>query len=125
MWWKVAALSGALGVAMGAFGAHGLQDALEGTDLLDIWSTASRYHLVHALALLGVAAHPGSAKWSGWLFVVGTVLFCGSLYSMVLLYVLTGHKYGVLGAITPFGGISFIVAGLSLGWTTTRRVGRS
>ena len=82
-------------------------------------------HGVHALALLGVAAHPGSAKWSGWLFVVGTVLFCGSLYSMVLLYVLTGHKYGVLGAITPFGGISFILAWLSLGWTTTRRVGRS
>lgn len=117
MWWTVAGIVGALGVALGAFGAHGIEPRLEAVDqlaLVETWNTAARYHLVHALALLGVAAHPGSPNLAGWLFVAGTVLFAGSLYTMAGLVALGGPKIGWLGAITPLGGLCFIAGWLVL-----------
>jgi len=107
-WWIWGSTLGALGVLLGAFGAHGLKatDAvMADPGLLDTWETAARYQLVHALALLGVAAHPRSPRWAGRLFVSGTCVFSGSLYLLVL----SGVRW--LGAITPLGGLA-----LCSGW---------
>ena len=111
MWWRVGALSGALGVAMGAFGAHALKERPGITPrMLEVWETANRYHLLHSFALLMVPMAPGAraalakgaVSKSGWLFASGITLFSGSLYSMVL----TGNTK--LGAITPVGGLALI-----------------
>lgn len=113
MWWKLAGVLGAVGVAMGAFGAHGLQG--RGFDASDIavWNTAARYQLVHALALLGVAAHPRKPALIGWLFTIGTLVFSGSLYALVL------TQIKLLGAITPLGGLCFIAGwALLVVWPT-------
>lgn len=112
-WWQVAGAVGALGVAMGAFGAHALEGRIEDPHLIEVWHTGARYHLIHAVALLGVAAHPGAVDWSGRLFVAGIVLFSGSLYLMTL----TGVR--VLGAVTPLGGLCFIAGWLLLAWGGT------
>lgn len=103
----LAGVLGFLGVALGAFGAHGLKKRLaaaaDGDQRLAWWNTGAQYHLVHALAI-GLAAvrpdpmHHGSAV-APWLFVAGVALFSGSLYAMTL----TGRR--VLGAITPVGGL--------------------
>ena len=115
-----AAIFGSLGVAAGAFGAHGLEDRLT-PDALEIWKTAATYQMYHALALLGAAwlAHevPSTATTTaGWCFIGGILVFSGSLYLLAL----TG--VGKLGAITPFGGLALIagwiaifVAALSMG----------
>lgn len=108
MWWRAAGVAGALGVALGAFGAHGLEGRIDDPHLLEVWETAARYHLVHALALAAVAAHPRAPARAGWAFVLGIVLFSGSLYLMTL----TGARW--LGAITPLGGLSFIAGWLLL-----------
>ncbi len=99
---------GALGVAMGAFGAHGLRGEVE-PRMLEIWATATRYQVWHALALLAVflrlthVDRPTRAmKMAGWLFLVGVILFSGSLYTLVL----SGQQW--LGAITPIGGAALI-----------------
>jgi uncharacterized membrane protein YgdD (TMEM256/DUF423 family) len=115
---------GLLGVALGAFGAHGLRSRLEvlpdGAKRLEWWSTAAHYNLTHALAI-GLAAwlvHRGGgmpATIAGWFFATGISLFSGSLYTMAL----TGQTR--LGAITPVGGlllmggwVAVVVAGLRL-----------
>jgi uncharacterized membrane protein YgdD (TMEM256/DUF423 family) len=108
VWWKVAGIVGALGVALGAFGAHGLQKVITDAHLLEVWHTGSRYHLIHALALVAVAVHPGKPAAAGRLFLAGIVLFSGSLYAMTL----TGARW--LGAITPLGGLAFIAGWLVL-----------
>jgi len=101
-------LAMALAVALGAFGAHALKARLA-PEALDVWRTGVTYHAWHALALVGVGLlmlHvPASAALRGaaWLFVAGIVLFAGSLYALAL-----GAPKGV-GAITPFGGLAFIV----------------
>jgi len=112
------AVSAAIAVAAGAFGAHGLRVRV-GPDLLAVWETAARYHLVHALAL--VAVGQAAQAWrspllrvSGWLFVAGTLLFSGSLYALVL----SGVR--VLGAITPLGGVAFIAGWLCFAWAALR-----
>ncbi len=110
----VAALFGFLGVALGAFGAHALRASLDPRDL-EIFETAVRYQLVHAVALLGVAwawtRWPGTATvTAGWLFVAGILIFSGSLYALVL----TGQRW--MGAITPVGGVAFLAGWLALGW---------
>lgn len=115
---SLGALSAALAVATGAFGAHALKARLA-PDLLAIWDTGSRYHLAHALGLLAVAwaatRFPGAASsWAGWLLVAGTVLFSGSLYALAL----TGVR--ALGAITPLGGVAFIAGWLCLAWAALR-----
>ena len=101
------ALLGGTGVMLGAFGAHALRDAL-GPERLGTWETAVSYHLTHALGvLLTVALARGfgasaSFSWAGWSFVVGVLLFSGSLYLLAL----GGPKW--LGPVTPIGGLAFI-----------------
>lgn len=100
------AISGAISVAAGAFGAHALRDKVE-PRMLEVFETAARYQMYHALALLAVGLliprWPGSLTTSaGWLFVAGTVCFSGSLYAMAL----TGTRAVVL--VTPLGGVLFI-----------------
>lgn len=107
--WKVGAVSGALAVGLGAFGAHGLQKAphvIADPKLLETWKTASQYHLVHSVAMLAAAAHPRAH--SALLFGVGNVLFAGSLYALVL----TERRW--LGAVTPLGGLAYIGGWLAL-----------
>lgn len=106
--------SALLGVAAGAFGAHGLRARLA-PEMLVVWETAVRYQLVHALALLATAwaltRWPGRpAELAGWLFVAGTLLFSGSLYALSV----SGQRW--LGAVTPFGGLAFLAGWASLIW---------
>ena len=106
------AILGALAVICGAFGAHALRGQLA-PDLLDVWETAARYQMYHALALFASAwvysrGATSCAKWSGWLFIAGVLLFSGSLYALAL----TGIR--PLGAITPFGGGALIAGWISL-----------
>lgn len=108
MWWRVAGVMGAVGVLLGAFGAHGLKNVVTDAHLLDVWETAAKYQLVHAVAIGLVAAHPRRPAAAGAAFVVGTVLFSGSLYLMTL----TGVR--ALGAITPFGGVAFVAGWIAL-----------
>lgn len=108
----LAALSGLIAVAAGAFGAHALKDRLS-PEYLAVFETAARYQMYHALALVAAAwastRWPGSViQWSGWLFVAGTVLFSGSLYALAL----SGVRW--LGAITPLGGLAFMAGWLCL-----------
>jgi len=108
-WFFIGAIVGGAGVALGAFGAHGLKSRV-GADLLAVFETGVRYHMIHALALLAVgwAATRWPGPWvgaAGWLFLVGIVVFSGSLYLMTF----TGARW--LGAVTPIGGVAFI-----LGW---------
>ncbi len=108
----IGALSGALSVALGAFGAHALRERLT-AQLLDTFETGVRYEIYHAFAILFVAI--ALTRWqsnllplAGWAFVLGTLLFSGSLYLLAL----TGTHW--LGAIAPFGGIAFIAGWILL-----------
>jgi len=117
-WFAAGAWSGALGVALGAFGAHGLKSRVDAAGIA-IWETAARYHVIHALALLATAwacdRWPGTtANGAGWLFLAGTVLFSGSLYALTL----TGVR--ALGAITPVGGVCFIAGWVLLALAAMR-----
>jgi len=106
-WTRVGATFALIGVGLGAFGAHGLKDILTAHHSLEIWKTASFYHLVHAVALLVPAA--GKGKWSPALFfAIGIVIFSGSLYLLSL----TGMSW--LGMITPVGGLAFMAGWLLL-----------
>jgi len=101
-----------IAVAAGAFGAHILKKHLE-IDMLQVFETAVRYQMYHALALIFTGlimnSSPGrKVEIAGWLFITGTVLFSGSLYILST----TGVKW--LGAITPLGGIAFLAAWLML-----------
>ncbi len=113
-WWTAAGIAGALGVGLGAFGAHGLQGRVDDPHLLAVWKTGAHYHLLHALALCAVAAHPSQPSWAGGLFVAGIALFSGSLYLMTL----TGVRW--LGAITPIGGVCFIAGWLVLAFASLK-----
>ena len=109
-----AGIAGLSGIALGAFGAHGLKAMLLERGMVQAWETAARYHLFHALALLGVAAwlQAGAAAsggrlalWAARCWVAGTVIFSGSLYWLAL----GGPRW--LGPVTPFGGVA-----LMAGW---------
>lgn len=118
LFFSIGAISAFLGVAAGAFGAHALKERLS-AEMLNTFEVAVRYQMFHALALLAVAwacnRWPGSlTTTSGWLFVVGTILFSGSLYLLSL----SGIRW--LGAITPFGGVAFLGGWLCLIWTVLR-----
>jgi len=107
----IAGIFGLFGVAIGAFGAHALKSTFT-PDRQAIYETGVQYHLIHTLAILAVAILAGnlgdtkSLRNAGWFFTAGILLFSGSLYALAI----TGIK--ILGAITPIGGICFMV-----GWS--------
>ena len=135
----LACILGFIGVSAGTFGAHGLKEIIKSNGaaetfakgaspdsqqdptqrLLENFNTGVRYNMYHALALLAVAwicAHTReyrhkSPTVAGWAFVIGVILFSGSLYAMAF----TGQRW--LGMITPFGGVSFLVGWTMLGFT--------
>jgi len=118
-WSFIGCIAMALAVMSGAFGAHALKAQLS-PEMLSIWETSARYHVYHSAALFAVdlaqllspAGAPRS-PWlqvAGWLFVAGLILFCGSLYVLAL----TEKRW--LGAITPLGGLAWIVGWLCLAY---------
>ncbi len=101
-----------IGVGLGAIGAHGLRDRLS-EQMLAVWHTGVQYHMIHALGLIliGILIHIysgfgssgiGSIKLAGWLFLLGIILFSGSLYLLAIL------EIRKLGIITPLGGLAFL-----------------
>jgi uncharacterized membrane protein YgdD (TMEM256/DUF423 family) len=120
-WSAIAAVFLALAVGLGAFGAHGLKARLDANHL-DIYKTAVLSHFLHALGLLIVSVLPKTGTLSAeaansvcWLLAAGILIFSGSLYALAV----TG--VGILGAVTPFGGVAFIVGWLLLAWKLARR----
>ena len=110
-WLRISSFYGFLGVAMGAFGAHGMKARLS-TELFAVFETASRYCLTHAVVLLAVAIlselkPSATIERSGWFFTLGIAVFSGTLWILAI----TGYRW--LGAITPVGGVLLI-----LGWGT-------
>ena len=127
-WIILGAVLAALAIGMGAFGAHALRTRLTSGDTvtaesqrrLEVFETAARYQMYHALALVmvGLMAERRSStmlRVAGGLFAVGVLLFCGSLYALVL----SGIK--LLGAITPLGGVAFIIGWLALAVAAGRK----
>lgn len=117
VWLLASAINGFLAVALGAFGAHGMQSRLaglsDGTKRLGWWETAAHYHIVHALALGLVALCSRQlpetwARAAGASFTLGIVLFSGSLYLM------SASGRASLGIITPFGGLALLVGWAAL-----------
>ncbi|MEM6911168.1 MAG: DUF423 domain-containing protein [Verrucomicrobiota bacterium] len=112
--WRLVGVVGFLGVALGAFGAHGLAPLLQAHEQVANWKTATLYHLVHAAVLAAVAAgRPRFLVACQWFFGMGILIFSGTLYLMGV----TGWRW--LGAITPVGGLLLLVGwGLLLasGW---------
>jgi uncharacterized membrane protein YgdD (TMEM256/DUF423 family) len=102
---RIAAIMGLLAVALGAFGAHGLKDLLGRNGTADIWEKAVFYHFIHAVMLFVLAERKSLACVPWWSFFTGIVIFSGSLYVLAV----TNMRW--LGAITPVGGVSFL-----LGW---------
>jgi uncharacterized membrane protein YgdD (TMEM256/DUF423 family) len=104
----IAAILGFLGVALGAFGAHGLRNRIS-PEMLAVFEIGVRYQMYHVFALVAVATaigHFGQVRLltiAGWSFIAGTVIFSGSLYALAL----TGT--GMFGAITPVGGLGFLI----------------
>ena len=114
MFWAAAgAVNAFVAVACGAFGAHALKHRLD-NERLAIFETGSRYHMYHALALIGVswlaATRGTAADTAGTLFLAGIVLFSGSLYALAL----SGVRK--LGAITPLGGLCFLLGWADFAW---------
>ena|SRR5438093_6365235 len=113
-WFVLGCFMAGLGVAAGAFGAHALRQRLA-PDLLAVFETGVRYQMYHAFGLLVVAI--ASDRWpgvnfhlAGWLFLIGIILFSGSLYALCL------SDMKALGAITPLGGLCFLAAWALLAW---------
>ena len=114
----IAAILGFVAVAFGAFGAHALRARLS-PDMLAIWKTANEYHFYHALALLLVGVLARQAPTINYgvpaaCFLIGTLIFSGSLYVLAL----TGMRW--LGAITPIGGLLFLAGWAWLAWIAMR-----
>ena len=114
----VGAIMAFLAVALGAFGAHALKNRLT-PDMLDIFEVGVRYHMYHALGLLAVAW--ATSRWpesnltaAGWAFIVGIIIFSGSLYILSM----TGMRW--FGAITPLGGLAFLIGWAILVWSLGR-----
>ncbi|MGN6248292.1 MAG: DUF423 domain-containing protein [Ginsengibacter sp.] len=112
---KTASILGALSVALGAFAAHTLKGAVSNF-ALEIFETSVRYQFYHVFALLAVGIlykeYPNKTiVWSGRLFIAGIILFCGSLYILAAIKAAVQPGYDWIGAITPLGGLCFI-----LGW---------
>ena len=110
---KLAAIFGSLSVIIGAFGAHGLKDILLENERLDVFETAVSYQFYHTLALFLTATLMKATvckylRWSAYFFVCGIFIFSGSLYALAL------TNISILGAITPLGGLFFILGWFSL-----------
>jgi len=102
---RIAAAAGLLAVALGAFGAHGLKDLLAQYGTAAIWEKAVFYHFIHAVLLFVLAERKPFLAVAWWSFLAGIIFFSGSLY------LLAATNIRWLGAITPVGGVSFL-----LGW---------
>lgn len=118
MFATLGALFAATSVAAGAFGAHALKSILE-PPMLAVFETAARYQMYHALGLFVVAwlsreTNSPLAVKGGWLFCIGILLFSGSLYVVALAEI----KW--MGALTPFGGVSFVGGWICVAWTAWR-----
>ncbi|MDI3324340.1 DUF423 domain-containing protein [Pontibacterium granulatum] len=118
----MAALSGLIAVALGAFGTHGLKGYLA-PYLMDVYQTGVQYQFYHTLALLVVAVlglrEPVRAlNVAGWCFALGIVLFSGSLYLLAL----SGTHW--LGAVTPIGGLAFLVGWAALAYSAIQLSGK-
>ena len=117
-WIGIGSVFGCLGVALGAFGAHGLKNVLDAREL-DIFETGVRYQMYHAFAIIVVGVvlsrvDSSLIRYAGWSFVSGIVIFSGSLYTLTL----SGQRW--LGAITPLGGLALIVGWLLLAYAVFR-----
>ncbi|MET3575733.1 DUF423 domain-containing protein [Bhargavaea ullalensis] len=118
------AINAMISVAAGAFGAHGLEGKLN-DHYMSVWEKAAMYQMYHALGLIiiGVLKHPSllgnitQLNWAGWLLFAGIILFSGSLYVLAL------TQIGVLGAITPLGGVAFIIGWLMLAIGAAKHLG--
>ena len=114
-WLRIGAILGALGVTLGAFGAHGLKERLDAYSL-DIYQTAVTYQMYHVpailvVALLDIVGRGGfTLQLAGWSFTIGILIFSGSLYLLSVL----GANYKWLGAITPVGGLFLILGWIAL-----------
>jgi uncharacterized membrane protein YgdD (TMEM256/DUF423 family) len=118
LFFVLGAVLAGLAVGLGAFAAHSLRATVSAADLAT-FETGVRYHMYHALALLAVAGAlarwpSGSATAAGWCFTAGIALFSGSLYLLVI----TGPRW--LGAITPLGGVAFVLGWGLLAWAAIR-----
>ena len=115
----IAALLGALSVALGAFAAHKLRDLLP-ADGVAVFETGVRYQFYHTFALLivGILSEKITNRWmriAGNCFIIGIILFCGSLYTLTMLRLTeTTTLNNIVGIITPFGGLFFIIGWLFL-----------
>lgn len=110
---RISAALGFLAVALGAFGAHGLDELLTRNDRIDTWETAVLYHFVHVLMMCLLASRESLARGPWVSFLVGIAVFSGSLYLLSV----TNLRW--LGAITPLGGVAFLVGWVWLavkGW---------
>ena len=109
---STSAILGLLGVALGAFGSHGLKERLS-EDMMSVYQTGSHYHLIHALALLGIGIlarqmDVTAIKVAGISMIFGILVFSGSLYALAI----SGVR--ILGAITPIGGVGFMIGWAAL-----------
>jgi uncharacterized membrane protein YgdD (TMEM256/DUF423 family) len=111
-----AGILGFSGVALGAFGAHGLKATLEAGNQLENWKTAVFYQLVHAVALLAVSGKPAAASRLGWCWLAGIICFSGSLYWIAL-----GGPVKLLWPVTPLGGLLLLVGWAMLAWSALRK----
>lgn len=116
---RLAATLGFLAVALGAFGAHGLKATLASHGTTDIWEKAVLYHFIHAVMLFVLAQRSPVPRGPWWSFAAGVLVFSGSLYVLAV----TNLKW--LGAITPLGGLSFLLGWGWLVWTGLRNAGRN
>ncbi|SEJ65805.1 Uncharacterized membrane protein YgdD, TMEM256/DUF423 family [Bhargavaea ginsengi] len=118
------AVNAMISVGTGAFGAHGLEGKVS-DHYIAIWETAARYQMYHALGLILIGILQSQAllgavsqlNWAGWLLLAGIVIFSGSLYVLAL------TQIGILGAITPIGGVAFIAGWIMLIIAVAKHVG--
>jgi uncharacterized membrane protein YgdD (TMEM256/DUF423 family) len=122
-WTLAGSVLGFFAVVLGAFGAHGIKNQIT-PESMQIYQTASQYQMFHALALVGLgawlSAHPDFAQsklsqFCGWGFILGTIVFSGSLYFLSV----TGIRW--LGAVTPIGGVLFLMSWLNFAWLAWRK----
>lgn len=121
-WAMLAAIFGLHGVVIGAFGAHGFETILEANERVATFQTGVEYHMYHAVALFALAtwmpyAHPSARRWlqwAAWSLSIGILVFPGTLYVLSL----TNIRW--LGAITPLGGLAFLIGWAFIAWACFR-----